>query len=632
MSHRHKILFQTNAPWLKSGLAENGRILMNWLAKKDKYDLTYLCSHTFTNDPNLSRMPYKAIGTVPQDQNFLNQFANDPGRLRDIYYGGHAIENAVKNEKPTIWVGSDDIWAFQGQYIDSPWSKAINTIFHITIDSIPIGELAYKQAKATKNFFSWTQFAVEEMKSKDPHCGHVDFIYGASDTGKFKPISAAEKADLRKRVGLSPHDKIFIYLGRNQLRKEFATVLMAFAEYKKKNPSTKAKLLFHTAWHETAAGWDLPRLRDYYGLSKDDVLSTKICRNCGHWHVEGYEGNDKDCKHCGASKSVVCVNGWNDGVSDEDLHLVYGLADAAVSCLTSGAQEYHHVNSLLCGMPLACTNYSCGVDFCKNDFVYPISWYPRFEHQSSFLKATNDVNSIIGFFDKICNASPGEIQEISEKGRDWAVKTFSIDAIGEKWEKVFDSLPFPDWSSIDLNPKPKNDKFPFPQIQNSEEWVRALYKNILLTDPDPEGFRHWLDKLQQGVTRDAVYNYFIKVAREDNVKAKGPQDFSTLFDKGDKKKLLVVMKESAGDLFILSACLKGLKELYPDADLYLGCEPRFFEILSGNPYIYRTIPYHPAMESEIAMMKYVDYFYYPAVDTQKHLNYLSQPKIGLELK
>ena len=631
MSNRHKIVFQTNAPWLKSGLAENGRTLMNWLARRDKYDLTYYCSQTFSNDGNLDKLPYKAYGAIPADQNFLNQFANDPGKLRDIYYGGSNIEKIIKEVKPTIWVGSDDIWAFPNHYFDSEWFKKINSVMHITVDSFPISDMAYKQAQATKYYLTWAKFAVAEMAKRDPKCSHVDFIYGASDTKKFKPISSAEKRELRKQLGIDPKDKIFIYLGRNQLRKEFGNVLQAFSIYKKNYPKTPVKLLFHTAWSESSNGWDIPKLRDYFGINKEDVLATTICRSCGKWEIKPYEGENTDCGSCGSKKSVVTVNGWNEGVSDEELHLIYGIADASISAFTSGGLEFHNVNSLLCGLPLACTNYSCGEDFCEQPFVFPIKWHSRHEHQSSFIKAANDVYSIVEFITKIVNSSNKDLEEVSEKGLDWARKTFSIDTIGQKWEKLFDSMPLPDWSSIDLNPVRKNENYPMPNIDNSEEWVRALYKNILMVDPDPDGFKHWIEKIQQGTSKQDIYNFFIKRAQEDNRKNEPAKDFSSLFDNNGRKRIFFAMKESGGDLFVATSLFKGLKDIYPDSDLYVGCDPKFAEVVAGNPYVYKIIAYHPIMEQELAMRQFVDYYYYPAIATQVRLNYLTHDNVGLKL-
>jgi hypothetical protein len=214
---------------------------------------------------------------------------------------------------------------------------------------------------------------------------------------------------------------------------------------------------------------------------------------------------------------------------------------------------------------------------------------------------------------------------------DWARKTFSIDTIGQKWEKLFDSMPLPDWSSIDLNPVRKNENYPMPNIDNSEEWVKALYKNILMVDPDPDGFKHWIEKIQQGTSKQDIYNFFIKRAQEDNRKNEPTKDFSSLFDDNGRKKIFFAMKESGGDLFVATSLFKGLKDIYPDSDLYVGCDPKFAEVVAGNPYVYKIIAYHPIMEQELAMRQFVDYYYYPAIATQVRLNYLTHDNIGLKL-
>lgn len=153
-----------------------------------------------------------------------------------------------------------------------------------------------------------------------------------------------------------------------------------------------------------------------------------------------------------------------------------------------------------------------------------------------------------------------------------------------------------------------------------------------MTDPDPEGFKHWIDKLQMGASRQDIYNFFIQRAKEDNQKNKPQQEFSDIFDKNGKKRIFFAMKESGGDLFVATSLFKGLKDIYPNSDLYVGCDPKFAEVLIGNPYIHKVIAYHPIMEQELAMRQYVDYYYYPAVATQVRLNYLTHEKIGLNLK
>jgi hypothetical protein len=63
----------------------------------------------------------------------------------------------------------------------------------------------------------------------------------------------------------------------------------------------------------------------------------------------------------------------------------------------------------------------------------------------------------------------------------------------------------------------------------------------------------------------------------------------------------------------------------------VATDPKFHEILAGNPYVHKALPYHPVMEQELQMIPHVDYYYYPALPTQKQLAYLLKDKIGLDL-
>jgi hypothetical protein len=67
-------------------------------------------------------------------------------------------------------------------------------------------------------------------------------------------------------------------------------------------------------------------------------------------------------------------------------------------------------------------------------------------------------------------------------------------------------------------------------------------------------------------------------------------------------KLLIVLSESAGDIFLATSLLQSLKEdLYPDYEIYFACNKQFHDILKNNPYIYKTIIYQPIMNNALAM-------------------------------
>ncbi len=631
---RKKIILQTNAPWLKTGLSQNGRYLMKHLVKSGKYDVVYYCTNRcMSNDPALTRLPCKAYGAIPADQNVINQLNADPNRAKDVAYGSHFIDQIVKDEKPDIWYEGDDLWSTQG-YMEKPWFKHVNAVFHKTVDSVPVLDVAYQQAKATPNYFTWADFAVKAMKRADPtvtpRC-----IYGMSDTTHFAPISRQEKLDLRKRMGIDKDAVIFHTTNRNQLRKRFLETIEAFAAFRKDYPMSKTKLHFHTSFAEKANGWDIPRLTKFHGLKEEDVLCTYVCKNCGQWHVGPYKGEDIDCPYCGAQKSMITAS-TDHGVPDEEMKLMHGMFDAGLSVFDSGGLEYFSVSSLLCGLPTAISAYACGEDFMHLPFVFPIEWNPYYQHQNNFMKAAPKISSLKAFMVKVYKMTEAERRLIVEPGREWAVNTFSVESIGKQWEDVFDALPPKEWSSVTLDYKPKNDHFPMPTMTDNEAWVKTLYNQILLVEPDPEGFKNWLASLANGASRESIYRYFLSRAADDNQKNAKPTEFGEMFDSREsrpgRKRILYVLKESGGDLFIATGTFQGLKDLYPDSDLYVGCEPKFAEILAGNPHVHKVLAYHPAMEQELVMMAYVDHYYYPALPTQRQLAYLTKDKIGLKIE
>lgn len=647
---RHRILLQTNPCYLKTGLAENAKTLLKYLYKRGHTVAHYMTQGTPVNHPLIATTPWQSFGCIPNDQNLINQINADPNLARDASYGSLNIDAVIKEFKPTIWIGSDDLWSFSlANYAEKPWFNRINSIHHITVDSVPVLEQAYEQAKLSKIYLTWAKFAVREMQAEGKRRGadmsHVSSIYGAMDTTAFSPITAAEKANLRRQFGIPDDTVIFLFVGRNQLRKSFLAAIEAYARFKKEHPNVKSALHFHTSFSEKGQGWDIPKRAAEYGVSAQEILCTYVCKTCGAWFVAPYGGEDLDCPACGGKKTIVTTNITN-GVPADQMRLVYGLSDACISAFTSGGLEYHNVQSLLCGKTLACTNYSCGEDFCLDEtkgFVTPLRWHPYYEQGTNFTKAATDVGDLASFMRSHVRTPKAALEAAGERGRAWAVKTFGIEAIGAQWEKLFDSLPVVDWSTIDITkPAAKNDTFPMPTMSDNTEWVKTLYREILVmnvTDHDT-GLSHWLTKLSDGIARQAIYDYFISVAKQENQKnghgaAVQSTDLWSVIDKTTgRKRIAFVIKESIGDCLICTQLFESLHEEYPNHDLYVITNPQYVSLFDGNPYVFRVIPWFPSAENELALTGAgqseapFNVFMHPGILTQRQLDYLTQKEVA----
>lgn len=110
---------------------------------------------------------------------------------------------------------------------------------------------------------------------------------------------------------------------------------------------------------------------------------------------------------------------------------------------------------------------------------------------------------------------------------------------------------------------------------------------------------------------------------------------STLVDTSDKLNILLILPESAGDIFLSTSLLASLKDLYPASYIYYACKPEYSSILQENPHIYKVIPYYPIMEHQIAMEGsgqwpgLFDISIMLSIFTQRHLNYLNNGKTKL---
>ncbi len=196
-------------------------------------------------------------------------------------------------------------------------------------------------------------------------------------------------------------------------------------------------------------------------------------------------------------------------------------------------------------------------------------------------------------------------------------------------------MPDVDWSTVNMTPVPKNDQFPFPQIEDEDKFIDALYKEILKMNEPPhgDGFKNWKHQLKNGMTRQAVYDFFIGVARQENAKHQVvTQDFATLLDKTTgRKRIIYIMKESAGDCLISTQLFVGLHKKYPDHDLYIACDSKFREMFTGNPYVFRVLDYQPFMEQEMIMIgagqpadaQLFHVYLHPGILTQRQLFYLN---------
>lgn len=130
--------------------------------------------------------------------------------------------------------------------------------------------------------------------------------------------------------------------------------------------------------------------------------------------------------------------------------------------------------------------------------------------------------------------------------------------------------------------------------------------------------------------------------QQDQTKYILSQISSYIDDEKDKTllKVLFIVPESAGDIFLSTSLLSSLKEMYSPCKIYFACYPQFFDILKNNPYVHRCIPYHPIMDNQVVMegsgewVGLFDISIMSTILTQRVANYLNNGmgKIAFNIK
>lgn len=640
------VLFHSNSSKSLTGFGKNAKNILSHLYLSGKYNIVELANGIQANDPSLKLRPWKCVGGIPSDTATIQKIKKDSSFRSQSLYGGLMIEKIIEEVKPDIYIGAEDIWAFSNWW-EKRWWKKINTILWTTIDSIPILKSAQDGYKNSDAFFCWSKFASKEMQKIG--CKNVDYLHGPVDSKNFYRMSNLEKNKLRESKNIDKDLFITGFVFRNQIRKSVSNLLDGFKDFHSKNKN--ARLLLHTNWQE---GWDIPKLLKEKNIDNNLILTTYVCNKCQSYEIKPFAALDKskgekqDCKNCGAKGSQNTIN-VSQGVSEDQLNEIYNIMDVYCHPFTSGGQEIPIQEAKLCGLITLVTNYSCGEDCAgKDSGGFPLDWNEYRETGTQFIKASTCPQSISKNLQMVKNLKPKAKEELSNRAIDFVLKNYSIESTINKLMATIDSMPKVNWDY-------KIDKL-IPNIQHKplkncsdEEYIIDLYENMLNMNISPKTdiFKFLKSKLKEGVERDKIYNTLKANAEKElealSKKAKPIEEYLSEDDIG--RRLAIILPQSIGDVFMSTALLPEIRANYPDYNIYYITKPQYFEILEGNEYIHKVIPYTPECADALHLEGYSNrtdradhngYFDIAMllnVQTQRITNYTRNgiDKLGIEL-
>jgi len=631
---KKKILIHSNFSKAFTGFGKHKKNLLRYLYKTNKYELVELVNAKNKEAEDLENTPWKSIGTLPTDHQILKKIQADQNRMRNAGYGHELIDEIIKEEKPDIYLGIEDIWAFTG-FTKRNWWNKVNCIVHTTLDSLPLLPEAIEAAPQIKNYFVWASFAQKEMKKMG--FDHVRTLHGIVENSHFFRCKDAERLRLREANQLK--DEFIVgFVFRNQLRKSVPNLLDGFKFFVDAHPEAKAKLLLHTHWGE---GWDIQRLLEEKKISKESVLTTYFCPMCRQYEIKSFEGNGIDCGRCAAQGSSHTTN-IKHGVTEKQLNEIYNLMDVYCHPFTSGGQEIPIQEAKLTELITLVTNYSCGEDCCTPESGgLPLEWTEYREPGTQFIKATTSAQSIFQQLTQVFKMDGAHKKTMEKQARQFVIDNYSPEVIGRVFEKCFDEMPVVDWDNINLTQLERRnpDYITKEELENSE-WLPDIYDNILKmkVDKNDQGYKYWMNELSKGKSRADIATYFKQTAKKENKELfKKPLKEQIDFDRPNMR-IAYVMPEHGEDVFMSTSVLAGLKELYEDCDIYFFTKFEYFGLVDECPYIYKLCEFMEEMddcfyfEGRANHEGFFDLAFLPFLETKRVLNYTHNGKDKIELE
>ena len=639
MNKKKRVVIHSNFSKLFTGFARHKKNILRYLVKTGKYDIIELANSKAWDDPSFIHLPWECYGTLPSDPIKIGQIKENKSLIRLANYGHFEIDEIIKKLKPDVYLGAEDIWAFDG-YSDKPWWNKIHTAIWTTIDSTPISKESLEFAAKTKNFFVWASFAEKEMKEKG--LDHVKTINGIIDNENLYRIKDESRDKLRASIGLDEDHFVIGFVFRNQLRKGVANLLEGFKLFKDENPNVKAKLLLHTSWQE---GWDIESQAERFGVDMSDILTTYRCKTCGKVTIKSYEGEGRNCGQCGCKGSVGTTNTSN-GISQKELNMVYNIMDVYCHPFTSGGQEMPIQEAKLCELITLVTSYSCGEDYCdERTGGLALDWDGYLEHQTEFLKANTKPESIKDQLSNVFKMTESERRDMGKIAREYVFNNMSIEAIGKQIEDWLDSLEDIEYD-FNWENRVRLEEFvdDMPDEEDDLLWLQNAYRKVLdmevskfTTDCDDV-----LESLESGaITRESVIRDLLELGKSFNDTDKRTITIKDVLGDEDKsERLAIVMPETAGDVYMVSSLLRGFKETYPNHKIYFFTKASNFELLDESPYIHKLVDYSQNIDNNFYLEGradvdgYFDLSFHPHWFTQKlaHYTHAERDKIQLNLK
>ena len=477
---KKRIFIANDSSCLNTGYGVYGKEILTRLHNSDKFEVAELGCYVDHNNPIIKNIPWKFYPNAVHNNDQLAQQYHS-NTLNQ--FGLWRFNRALVDFKPHIVFDIRDYWMYVYQET-SPYRKYFHWVLMPTTDSSPPKiEWLYTFASADI-IVPYTQWAKNVLNG-----------YGQNQINLFPKIANAGingnefyPIENKKEHKIKFFGKDFSVTGlvmRNQRRKLFADILLAYRQYLEKLKESnqialhdRSILYFHTSYPEDS-GWDFPSLLLEFGLLEKTYF-TYVCKKCGDFFPAKFQTSVTCCPACKERSAVIASP--SHGIKTNQLNEVYNLFDIFIQYAICEGFGMPQVEAAACGLKIASVDYSAMSEIVRNLNGIPIPVDRVFRELDTNadrvypdIKAT--VNILYNFF---VNTSDETKVADSIDIRNKCLSMYTWDNVYKVWEECFDSIDISKKLSWDYkDTAPPNHTLKVPNNLNNKEFITFICNNII---------------------------------------------------------------------------------------------------------------------------------------------------------
>ena len=509
----------SEATYTYSGFGTYYNEVLKRLAATGKYELAELASYGFINDPRDKDCKWTVYANcIRDDDPRINVYRSKP----TFQWGEWRLDRTMLDFKPDVLMSIRDPWMLEFEK-DSPLRRFVHLVWMPTVDSAPQAENWIDAFIQADGIFTYSDWALEVLKHEGN--GHINLQRSAPpgvNLDIFCPTK--DKYQHRRMMNINPDSYIIGSVMRNQRRKLYPDMFIAFQKFLEKADPTvanKTYLLIHTSYPD--AGWSLPQLLKLNKVGQR-VLFSYICRTCSNWFASHFQDITGTCPHCGNNNAGF--PNVQAGVTQGVLANIYKCMDIYIQYSICEGFGMPHAEAAACGIPTMGMPYSATDDILKYTDGIPLKIakaYLEPETQAYRMMPDNDdlCDKLIKFF----NMPQAMRQRLGFNARKGCEIHYDWDKTAKIWENYFDNIELTgDQGKWDTAPyvayNPPENLPESMQKVSAKEFVDWLYVDVLKSPQLCKSFFHTklCSEIDTGLTvegmgarpinREQVYNLF----------------------------------------------------------------------------------------------------------------------------